>query len=179
MSRDTIDELAARAQRWVALENLLFETLGTWARHVSEPPVKRALATWCHRHAWHAGMWRSRLPMIAGRHDTIGDGDGDGGVSGEAGGDDVVIGDGGDDVQSWLEPLQRVLGDPDTATSTDAKLAILVDPVLAAVRGALDEHRAAVDPRLDGPTARILDLVTADLNAEVEAMSASSPNWSS
>lgn len=148
MKRDTIHELAARASRWIAVEALLFETLGGWARPVPEPAVKRVLATWCHRHAWHADLWRGRLPDTPAR-------------------EHVPV---PDDVSAWLEPLRRVLSDPDTATTTDDKVGILLDPVLTAVRQALDEHRGAIDPRLDGPTARILDLVAADLDAEIDAL---------
>ena len=55
------------------MEELLFETLGRWARELPEPAVKRVLATWCHRHAWHAELWRGRLPGI----DPLADGEGD------------------------------------------------------------------------------------------------------
>jgi hypothetical protein len=152
-SLDTIDELSARASRWVELEDLLFETLGAWARTVPEPPVKRLLATWCHRHAWHAELWRARVPHIPARAD----------------GPDHAA-----DVAAWIAPLQRVLADPDLATTTAAKLAIVADPVLAAFQSALGEHRAAVDERLDGPTARILELVSADVAAERRALDAAS-----
>ena len=143
--RSAIDDLAARASRWIALEELLFETLGAWARAVPEPSVKRMLATWCHRHNWHADLWRARLPSIPARID----------------GPDHAAG-----VAEWIAPLQRVLADPATATSTAAKLAILTGPILDAMHSALDEHRACIDPRLDGPTARILGLVGADFTAE-------------
>jgi hypothetical protein len=137
---DTIDDLAARASRWIALEDLLFET-----------PVKRLLATWCHRHAWHAELWRARLPHIPARTD----------------GPDHT-----DDVAAWIAPLQRVLSDPGTATTTAAKLAVIADSLLAAMQSALDEHRAAIDDRLDGPTSRILDLLGTDLAAERRALDA-------
>lgn len=149
---DTIDDLAARASRWIALEDLLFETFGAWARAVPEPPVKRLLATWCHRHAWHGELWRARLPNIPARDD----------------GPDHTA-----DVAEWIAPLRRVLTDPEVATTTTAKLAIVTDPVLAALESALAEHRAAIDERLDGPTARILDLVGRDLTAERGALDAS------
>jgi hypothetical protein len=146
---DTIDDLSARASRWVALEDLLFETLGAWTRSVPEPTVKRLLATWCHRHAWHAELWRARLPYIPARTD----------------GPDHAA-----DVAAWIAPLERVMSDPELATTTAAKLAIIADPVLAALQSALDEHRAAIDERLDGPTARILDLVSTDLATERRAL---------
>jgi hypothetical protein len=133
------------------LEDLLFETLGAWARSVTEPPVKRLLATWCHRHAWHAELWRARLPHIPARTD----------------GPDHTA-----DVAAWIAPLERVLSDPETATTTTAKLAVMADSLLTAMQSAIDEHRAAIDERLDGPTARILDLVNADLTAERRAVDA-------
>jgi hypothetical protein len=123
--RDTIDDLAGRAGRWIALEELLFETLGAWARSVTEPAVKRLLATWCHRHAWHGELWRARLPFIPARTD----------------GPDHTA-----DVAAWIAPLQRVLTDPDLATTTTAKLAIVADPVLAALQSALHWTSASTAP---------------------------------
>jgi hypothetical protein len=152
-----IDDLAARASRWIALEDLLFETLGAWARTVTEPDVKRLFATWCHRHAWHAELWRTRMPFIPARTD----------------GPDHTA-----DVAAWIAPLQRVLADPDLVTTTATRLAIIADPVLGALESALDEHRAAIDERLDGPTARILELVRADLDAERRALDATSTSLS-
>ena len=142
-SRDTIDQLARRVRRWIAVEELLFETLGRWARQLPEPAVKRTLATWCHRHAWHAELWRQRLPAL-----------------------DALDG-GADDVDAWVAPLRSALGN--VATSVEA-LTVLAGPVLQAVDEALAEHRAAIDPLLDGPTARVLDLVAADLAAERTAL---------
>jgi hypothetical protein len=135
----TIDELARWARRWIAIEELLFETLGRWAREHPDPAVKRVMATWCHRHAWHAELWRDRLPSIEGLD-----------------GDD-------DDVAAWIAPLRAAL--LDVKTSAEA-IAALRESVLPALEAALTEHRAAVDPLLDGPTARVLDLVRADLAAE-------------
>ena len=57
----------------------------------------------------------------------------------------------------------------DVATSAEA-LAALRESVLPALDGAVDEHRDAIDPLLDGPTARVLDLVAADLTAERAAL---------
>jgi len=148
---DTIDDLAARASRWVALEDLLFETFGAWARSAPEPPVKRLLATWCHRHAWHAELWRARVPHIPAR----------------TGCPDHTA-----DVAAWIAPLQRVLSDPETTTTTATKLAVITDSLLSAMQSALDEHRAAINERLDGPTARILDLVDADLVTERNSVDA-------
>lgn len=166
--RDGIGDLADRVRRWIAVEALLFETLGRWAQDAPEPSAKRVFATWCHRHAWHAELWRARLPAIGGRPSSPGAaGDRRGGRADCAAGD----ADGGDHPEAaaidlWLEPLRRVLTDPATATTTEAKRSVLAGAVLDAVEDAIDEHRRAIDHRLDGPTARLLDLVEADVNAE-------------
>lgn len=144
---DAIDELTRRVDRWIAIEDLLFTTLGRWAVDVPEPAVKRALATWCHRHAWHASLWRERRPT----HDG-------------AGRPDVVENDGDD----WLTPLRSTLsadGVIDRAATAD-KLAAIVEVLLPALDDAAADHAAAIDERLDGPTARVLTLVATDLAAE-------------
>ena len=70
MTFHTMDELVRRARRWIAVEELLFETLGRWARELPDPAVKRLFGTWCHRHAWHAELWRGRLPTVNSHADS-------------------------------------------------------------------------------------------------------------
>ena len=139
MSYDTVDDLGRRARRWIAVEELLFETLGRWARELAEPPVKRMFGTWCHRHAWHAELWRGRLPAV----DALAESD--------------------DDVENWIAPLRLALADVNTS---EEALAALRESVLPALEAAVAEHRDAIDPQLDGPTARVLDLVSSDLAVE-------------
>jgi hypothetical protein len=143
MSYQSIEELARRVRRWIVVEDLLFETLGRWARELPEPAVKRLLATWCHRHAWHAGQWRDRLPRV----------------------DSLTHRD--DDVEAWIAPLRAALLDVNTSAEA---IAALRESVLPALEAAVAEHRDAIDPLLDGPTARVLDLVDADLAAERAAL---------
>lgn len=136
----TIDELAADVGRRIALETMLFEELGRLARDNSLPArSRRVLATWCHRHAWHAELWRERLPVI---------------------------------------PHREVPGPRDLESVESARASItsdasaLVDAVLPAMLSEhVGVHRDAVDARLDGPTARILSLVAADLTAEIDELS--------
>ena len=85
MTRDTLDDLGRRCRRWIAVEDLLFETLGRWARVLPEPTIKQVMATWCHRHAWHAEVWRDRLPTVD------------------------ALADASDDVEAWIAPLRACL----------------------------------------------------------------------
>jgi hypothetical protein len=142
--RDLLDDLGGRARRWIAIEELLFQTLGAWARRLSDPSAQRVFGTWCHRHAWHAELWRSRVPTI------------------DAAGDE-------DDVDAWIAPLRSAI---DRVTSAGEAIAALRHAVLPALQEEVAEHRDAIDPLLDGPTARILDLVGADLDAEQADVSA-------
>ena len=135
----TIADLARHVHRWIAVEDLLFTTLGGWARDLHGPAAKRVLAEWCHRHAWHADLWRQRMPALD-----------------VAGGTD-------DDVEAWLAPLRTALAD---VASVEEAVAALRQSVLPALEAAVAEHRGAIDPLLDGPTARVLTLVAADLAAE-------------
>jgi hypothetical protein len=64
---DSVAPLIAAARviggyTWV--EERLFETLGAWVPSVPEPDVKLRLAADSHHHAWHASLWRDRLPEL-------------------------------------------------------------------------------------------------------------------
>ncbi len=72
-----------------------------------------------------------------------------------------------DDVDVWISPVRTALAD--VSTSEEA-IAVLRESVLPALEAAVAEHRDGIDPLLDGPTARVLDLVAADLAAEATAL---------
>lgn len=48
--------------RWV--EQRLFEVLGGWVAAVADLQVKVVLDTHSLQHAWHADLWRQRLPVL-------------------------------------------------------------------------------------------------------------------
>jgi hypothetical protein len=54
--------------------------------------------------------------------------------------------------------------------STPDAINALSAPILRALEDAAAEHRDAIDGRLDGPTARVLDLVAADIADERAAL---------
>lgn len=61
----TVEELAQRAANYLWTEERLFELLGGWVDSVAEPDVAVMLAEHSHHHAWHADMWRDRIPELA------------------------------------------------------------------------------------------------------------------
>lgn len=42
----------------------LFEQLGGWVFDTPPGPEQQRWAMWCHRHAWHAGLWAERAPAL-------------------------------------------------------------------------------------------------------------------
>jgi hypothetical protein len=59
-----IEETARRIGHYQWVEQQLFETLGAWVPAVPELDAKVLLATHGHHHAWHAELWRRRLPEL-------------------------------------------------------------------------------------------------------------------
>ena len=55
---------ACAAMRTRDLE--LFAVLGGWVASTDAPALQRLFAEACHRHAWHAELWRQRTPTIPG-----------------------------------------------------------------------------------------------------------------
>lgn len=60
----TVEQGATRAANYMWTEAKLFETLGGWVDQVAEPDVAVMLARHSHHHAWHAEMWRDRIPEL-------------------------------------------------------------------------------------------------------------------
>lgn len=55
--RDICERLAARHED-------LFRMLGGWVADTPDPSAQQLFAEACHRHAWHAELWRARSPAI-------------------------------------------------------------------------------------------------------------------
>jgi len=59
-----IVELHAVATRLADQHDELFRTLGAWAPTTTDPAAQQLFAEAGHRHAWHADLWRQRIPAI-------------------------------------------------------------------------------------------------------------------
>ncbi|MGH9138203.1 MAG: hypothetical protein ACRD0G_14340 [Acidimicrobiales bacterium] len=60
----SVEESARRVGHYAWIEMRLFEALGGWVATVPELDVKMRLGTHCYHHAWHAELWRKRLPEL-------------------------------------------------------------------------------------------------------------------
>lgn len=137
----TITELARRIARWRALEYAAARTLGEWIPVVDPPGLRPVLAGWSEHFAWHVSLWDDRAPAVIGV-DLLGDL--------PAGGSTTVV-------------------DVDIAAGVDGLISVLMAEVWQPLIDELSGLAAVTDPRLDGPTVRVVDLVLADLRRDLDA----------
>lgn len=142
----TLQQAVTRIGGYVWLETALFETLGEWARDgsVEDPAVARMVATHSHHHAWHADLWRDRQPVPPGTPaDRL--------VPRPPPAAAAAI----DAIRALGSTVERLVG----------VYAVLLPRMITDYRAL----RSTVDPLVDEPTARVLDLVVRDDDDHVAA----------
>ncbi len=131
----TATAVAFGQYRWAAQQ--LAEMLGKWATEHPQPHTSALLATHGHQHAEHAATFAARVPCVGGL--------------------DV------DRVTAPLAEVAHLLDRARSAADTAAFLRSVYGEVLPALEDVYRRHLAATDPRVDGPTARVLTLAERDL----------------
>ena len=64
MGEWTVEESVARIVNYKWCEQQLSAALGGWVATIPELDVKAMLGPHCYQHAWHADLWRQRLPEL-------------------------------------------------------------------------------------------------------------------
>lgn len=124
--------------RW--LETRLFEVVGKWAEVEPDPGVKAMLASQSLHHAWHAEVWRDRLPRVP--H-----------LDAEA-----LTVPAGPRVVALVDGLAATTGRGQTVE----RLVALARVVLPGLLRAYGERLVSAHPLADAPTVRWLRHVVAD-----------------
>ena len=122
---------------WVELQ--LFELLGSWMHRSNDPELVVALGDRCTRHGEHAEAWRGRIATVAA-------------IDVER-----AVNAPDNPVASAIARLRQ----PESADDVVALAAAYDSEIRPAVLAAYRTHRAAIDPLLDGPTGRLLEVVIA------------------
>jgi hypothetical protein len=135
----TIHEVADLAARSRAIHLTVFTVAGEWAR-ITPGPDRRWLARTSHEHAWHADLWASRFPVVPGL-------------------------DLADATAAASSALASTTASLDATDRPGRRAAI--SAVIESLAAELGATRARVDGDLDAPTARVLDLVMADLGRQL------------
>lgn len=133
-----IAETARRAghYRWISTQ--LFETLGSWVASVPEVDVKQRLAVHSHHFAWHAQLWRDRLPELAEMTPA-----------------ELTV--------APNDALRTVVDLVNASESTIERMVGIHRVLLPRLVGAYAFHLARSSELTDGPTVRALRLAHADV----------------
>lgn len=140
---DSIAGLTARVIAYRSVELALFEIIGGWITTGSSGLVRAHAAAWSQHHAWHAELWAGRLPrtpLLDAADRPV------------------------DATDAARHTALTSLFDP--ASADGDRISLYAHGALAALDEALSAHLAAIDPALDGPTIRVLDLVLADVRRD-------------
>jgi hypothetical protein len=137
-----IDELAQRAGWGSWMEHQLFVVLGGWTKTLAIPQAKAMVGSHSSQHAWHAQLWRDRIPAINGSD-----------------GAHFIVG-------TDVDVRAIALLHKDSATDIQ-RLAAMYHVVMPSVLDGYRRHLGAIDPMVDGSTARVLQLIVADEVAAV------------
>jgi hypothetical protein len=139
---ETLEASARRIGHHAWIEQSLFATLGGWVTSTPEPAAKAMLAEVSLHHAWHAQLWDGLLPAVP-----------------HLPAEDLVVPPVGDDA----------FPDPPAGGSTADRLGWLCGEALPALLDRYACHLARTTPVTDGPTIRVLGLVTADVRSDLDA----------
>lgn len=148
----SILDLAACVGHHQRLEARLASLVGGWARDDREPSAAALFAQHCPQFAWHADLWAERLPS---QPSTSLDATIDAGPS-TAG-----------EPCRFDESLIHSVDTLAVANDTIERLVGVYQLVLPRLVATCESLRATIDPRVDGPTARVLDLVVRDLTVAI------------
>jgi hypothetical protein len=139
-----IDELARLAGTSCWMEQQLFAVLGGWSKSLAVPQAKALVASHSAQHAWHAQLWRDRIPAINGS-------------------------DGYEFVDAAPAHERAIALLRNDHVSDGQRLAALYLVVVPSMVEGYHRHLDATDPVVDGSTIRVLNLIVADERVAVEA----------
>lgn len=122
---------------YVWLEERLFEVVGGWVPSVAEAVVKLRLEADSHHHAWHAALWRERLPVLQ-----------------EFDPDAFVA--------AATPTLEQTLAAVAQSVTTVERLVAVYRVLVPRLAVGYQRHLERASAITDGPTMRVLDLVLAD-----------------
>jgi hypothetical protein len=135
-----VDESAVRVGNYAWIETRLFEALGGWVATVPELDVKLRLGTHCYHHAWHAELWRKRLPELREMKA------------------DRVVAPANDDVVAFVEAMTE----PEASDLTIEKLVGVYRVLIPHKIAAYTYHLNATSTITDAPTIRSLKFILSD-----------------
>lgn len=62
----TLLDIARTAGRFAWLEDRIADITGAWVATIDDSDARLVIGARSHTHAWHAGLWRDRMPEVPG-----------------------------------------------------------------------------------------------------------------
>ena len=135
----TVRESADRMTNYRWAEQQFSAALGGWSATIPELDVKASLGRVCFEHAWHADLWRERLPELQERNDE----------RCEPPNDDFVT-------------FMNELTGPDDPDATIEKLVGIYRVMIPHMLAVYTFHRHVTSHIVDAPTVRLLNFMIHD-----------------
>ena len=139
MGEWTVEESVARIVNYKWCEQQLSAALGGWVATIPELDVKTLLGPHCYQHAWHADLWRLRLPELR-----------------EANEDRAEPAN--EDFQRFMQELTS----PNDADLTIEKLVGIYRVLVPHLLAVYTFHQRVTSDIVDAPTVRILKFMLDD-----------------
>lgn len=139
MGEWTVAESVERIVNYRWAEQQLSAALGGWVATIPELDVKAMLGPHCYQHAWHADLWRLRLPELRERDEERSEPPND----------------------AFAE-FMRELTSPDDPDATIEKLVGVYRVLVPHLLAVYSFHQRVTSDIVDAPTVRILKFLLAD-----------------
>lgn len=139
MGEWTVEESVERIVRYRWAEQQVSAAMGGWVATIPELDVKALLGPHCYQHAWHADLWRLRLPELreANEHRA-------------------------EPANDAFAEFMAELTSPEDSDSTIEKLVGIYRVLVPHLLATYSYHQRVTSDIVDAPTVRILGFILAD-----------------
>ena len=135
----TVEESIERIVNYRWAEQHLSAAMGGWVATIPELDVKSMFGPHCYQHAWHADLWRLRLPELREKDE-----------------------DRSEPANEAFVEFMDELTSPDDADATIEKLVGVFRVLVPHLLAVYSFHQRVTSPILDAPTVRILKFMIDD-----------------
>lgn len=140
----TVEESVERIVNYRWAQQHVSAALGGWVATIPELDVKSMLGPHCYQHAWHADLWRQRLPELKEANE-----------------------DRAEPANDAFVTFMDELTSPDEGDQTIEKLVGIYRVMVPHLLAVYTFHQKVTSDIVDAPTVRILGFILADLHNQI------------
>jgi hypothetical protein len=140
----TVEESVERIVRYRWAQQQLSAALGGWVATIPELDVKTMLGPHCYQHAWHADLWRQRLPELKEPDERR-----------------------AEPANAAFAAFMEELTSPDAGDQTIEKLVGIYRVLVPHLLAVYTFHQKVTSDIVDAPTVRLLGFMLADLHTQI------------